>query len=102
MYNSSFAFRQRRAEPKVAGAKRHPARAESPMKHIAQGNALGIIVLLLGRAESPKALIINAFALSGRRYGVFVSHTQGVASLYPGLCALWAFQPALGVVREDR
>ena len=36
---------------------------------------------------------IHAFALSGRGYYIFVSHTQGAASLALGYALLWAFSP---------
>ena len=54
-----------------------------PKKHIAQGkrsDTLGIIILLLGRPVRAKALIINAFALTGRTTDYH--YTQGVALGY--------------------
>ena len=42
-------------------------------------------------------LCFYAFALSGRERDVFVSHTQGAASLALGLSASLGFQPALNL-----
>ena len=43
----------------------------------------------------PVLLCFYAFALSGRGYNIFVSHTQGAASLALGYALHWAFSPPL-------
>ena len=81
-------------------AKRHPRRAESPRLRLAQGkrsDTLGWVIVsntiyaLKGQKRGycvlfriPSAFMFYAFALSGRGYYIFVSHTQGAASLALG------------------
>ena len=66
---------------------------------IAQGVAslaLGYVLIGLSARRFSnffKVPCFYAFALSGRGYYIFVSHTQGAASLALGYALHWAFSP---------
>ena len=65
----------------MEGCKTRKRHAPKGQKHIAQGNTLGENAQTIKRPVRAKALIINAFALTGRF--VFINpYTQGVALGY--------------------